>query len=228
MTLQQLTSAIYNNIVSGLKGTNANVPVTHEHIEDSIIAERLLLIKEYMVKGLVPRRDLLVSIPCITLNCYPIEKCPVTGFCSSVAAGTNYLHFEIPQVIHDFAEEAIEYIGSKDRMNPFKVYIDMSFAYNKYRTRRSTRPYVWIDVTPNKNNKYDGYIFNAPLLKEITVVIIPKDVRHLYEYPCCNLDEIDNFSFFSSDIEKRLSEKFIRYYRQMTMPITPGDLQVKP
>jgi hypothetical protein len=231
MTLEQLTSAIYNNIVAGLKSSNVNVSFTHEHIEDSIISERLLIIKEYMLKGMLPRKDLLVSIPCIELNCYPINKCPskIAGVCNlSGDIDGYYLHYEIPQLIHDFGEGAIEYIGSTDRMNPFKVYLDRGFVYNKYRTRRNNKAFTWIDNTPNLNNKYDGYVFNTPVLKEITAVIIPKDPRHLRDLSCCNNDEIDSFSFFSADIEKRLSEKFIRYYRQLTYPLNPADLTIKP
>jgi len=225
MTLEQLTSAVYNNIVSGLKGTNANVPVAHEHIEDSIIAERLLIIKEYMIKGILPRRDLLITIPCLALECFPIERCPAS--CGVTKAGTNYLHFELPQIIQDFGEEAIDFIGSKDHMNPFKVYLDNSFIYNKYRTRRSNKPYVWVDTTPNRNGKYDVYVFNAPLMKEITAVIIPKDPRQISEYACCP-DELDYFSFFSADIEKRVSEKFLRYYREVVYLHQPSDNSIKP
>lgn len=225
MTLEQLTSAVYNNIVTGLKGTNVNVPVTHEHIEDSVIAERLLIIKEYMIKGILPRKDLMVNVPCITLNCFPIEKCPVQ--CGPTTTGTTYLHFEIPQVIQDFGEEAFDYIGSKDRQNPFKVYLDNSFMYNQFRTRRALKPYVWIDMIANANNKYDGYVFNAPMLKDLTVVFIPKDPRQLAIYSCCP-DNTDFFSFFAADVEKRVSEKFLRYYRQMQYAVTPNDNTVKP
>lgn len=225
MTLEQLTSAVYNNIVTGLKGTNVNVPITHEHIEDSILAERLLIIKEYMVKGLLPRKDLLVPIACVELDCSPIEKCP--SECAIAAGGSNFLHFEIPRTIQDFGEEAIEYIGSKDRMNPFKIYTDHSFIYNKYRTRRTEKPYVWVDMVPNNNDKYDCYVFNVPMMKEITAIIIPKDPRQLDAYTCCPKD-IDYFSFFAADIEKRVSEKFLRYYRQIVYIQQPSDNTVKP
>jgi len=225
MTLEQLTSAIYNNIVSGLKGTNANVPMTHEHIEDAIIAERLAIIKEYMVKGLIPRKDLLVPIPCLTLECFPIERCPVS--CGVVKPGTNYLHFEIPQVILDFGEEAIEYIGSANRQNPFKIYTDSAFIYNKFRTRRAHKPYVWVDMAANRNGKYDVYVFNTPIMKEITAVLIPKDPRQLSEFACCP-DSGDYFSFFSADIEKRITEKFLRNYRQVVYLHQPSDNSIKP
>lgn len=225
MTLEQLTSAVYNNIVTGLKGTNVNVPIAHEHIEDSIIAERLLIIKEYMVKGMLPRRDLMIDISCAQLNCYPIERCPAA--CAVMSSEDSYLHFEIPQVIQDFGEEAFDYIGSKDRQNPFKIYIDNSFIYNKFRTRRANKPYVWIDMIPNANNKYDGYVFNAPMMKDISIIFIPKDPRQLTSYVCCP-EDTDYFSFFSADIEKRVTEKFLRYYRQIQYVVTPNDNTVKP
>jgi hypothetical protein len=227
MTLEQLTSAVYNNIVNGLKGTNANVPVTHEHLEDSIIAERLLIIKEYMLKGLLPRRDLLIPINCVTVDCFPIEKCPVTPPNCGIKTGTNYLHFEIPPTIQDFGDEAIDYLGSKDRMNPFKVYMDTGFIYNKYRTRRREKPFAWVHTVPNENNKYDVYVFNAPMLKEISIDLIPKDPRDLGIYSCCSPD-VDVFSFFSADIEKRVSEKFLRYYRQVVYLNQSSDNSTKP
>ena len=74
MTLEQLTSAVYNNVIDGLKGTDSNISFSLEHVEDSIVAERLILIKEYVLKNLLPRRDLLIAINCIPLDCYPIDK----------------------------------------------------------------------------------------------------------------------------------------------------------
>lgn len=222
-----MTSAVFNNVVSGLKGMNINVPITHEQVEDSIISERLLIIKEYMAKGLLPRKDFLVSIPCITLDSYPIEKCPAIAPLCGVKAGTDVLHFTIPLIIQDFAEEAIEYLGDKNRVDPFKVYVDNAFIYNQFRTRRSLKPYAWIDMTPNAENRYDGYIFNAPLLEEITVVLIPKDPRQINEYSCCPR-EMDPFSFFAADVEKRVTEKFLRYYRQIVYLHQPSDNSIKP
>jgi len=38
---------------------------------------------------------------------------------------------------------------------------------------------VYIDTTPNANGMYDGFIFNAPLLKSISIIAIFKDPRQL-------------------------------------------------
>jgi hypothetical protein len=75
MKLEALTSAIYNNVVGGLKGLNQNVPFSLEQLEDTVINERLAIIKEYSLKNLVPKKDLLLAIRCLELDCESIERC---------------------------------------------------------------------------------------------------------------------------------------------------------
>jgi hypothetical protein len=50
---------------------------------------------------------------------------------------------------------------------------------HKFLRRGAEKPYVYIDTTPNENNMYDCWIFNAPLLKKISVIGIFKDPRQL-------------------------------------------------
>jgi hypothetical protein len=72
------------------------------------------------------------------------------------------------------------YIGTTDKQEPFVVYTSpTSFRNRKHRKRGKNKPFVWIDITPNENGMYDGFIFNAPLLKEISVIGIFKDLRQL-------------------------------------------------
>jgi hypothetical protein len=61
-----------------------------EQLEDTIINERLLIIKEYLLKGVLSPKDLYLSVNCIPVDCKNIEKCR----CSS--EGTPTAHFEIP------------------------------------------------------------------------------------------------------------------------------------
>jgi len=71
------------------------------------------------------------------------------------------------------------YIGSVDRQNSFNFYLSPNYTnlYQQYKRRGKDKPYVYIDPAPNENNMLDGYIFNAPLLKTISVVAIFKDPR---------------------------------------------------
>ena len=63
----------------------------------------------------------------------------------------------------------------------------------------------------------------APLLKRISVIAIFKDPRQLEQYDCCKGDDIENYTFISTEIKKRLTEKYIRYYRSLGAQPTPNN-----
>lgn len=216
----KLASAIYNDVVSGLRGYHQNPSMSLEQLEDDIIDERLQIIKEYFMKGVAPKRDLLLSINCINIDCKDLEKCR----CNSDGCDTLTAHFEIPQLLTEFIGGGIEYIGTTDKSTPFIYYMNPTvMQYHKYRKRAKNKPYVYIDTTPNENNMYDCYLFNAPLLKQVTVIGIFKDPRQLDDYGCCAPVEINNMTFIDAEIKKRLTEKKIRYYRQLAAPLLPND-----
>ncbi len=208
--IHKLASAIYNDIVGGLRGFTGTPNMSIDQLEDEIINERLQIIKEYAMKGLIPRNDLLMSISCISTDCQSLDQC---------RCGESYskpeLHFEIPQLVNDLEADSIEYLGSVDKLQEFKIYTNMNFLYHKYKRRGASQPFVYIQTTPNENNMYDGWVFNAPLLKKLSIIAIFKDPRQLSFYECCAGDDIENYSFLSTEIHKRLVEKKLRVYRQL-------------
>lgn len=213
----KLASAIYNDIVSGLKGYTSTSTISLEQLEDEVVNERLQVIKEYVLKGLLPKKDLLISINCIPIDCKDIENCT----CRNTVEGTPTMHFEIPQILSEY-DQGIEYIGSTDKQIPFIWYTDVnSFLYHKYRKRGKDKPYIFIDTTPNSNNMFDCWVFNAPLLKSVTVIGVFKDLRQLENYGCCY--DIDNISFIDTEIKRRLIEKKLRYYKQLSTNTMPND-----
>ncbi len=221
MNLEKITSEIYNNIVSGLPSLTANQRFTQEQVEDSVINERLAIIKEYMVKNIIPYKDLFVSIKCLAVDCHNISRCCGKDFDNKTQ------HFEVPQIFNDYGNGAIDFIGSVDNEISFIVYMDDSYKNHKFRRTNKDKPYVWIDTTPNKNGFYDVFVFNAPLLKQASIRAIFKDLRQIDTYECCNASEYDNYSFIERDLVKRVTENYIRYYRQMAMPMTPNNQQYK-
>ena len=42
------------------------------------------------------------------------------------------------------------------------------------------------------------------------------------QYECCAGDDLENYSFISAEIKKRLTEKKLRYYRQLAAQPTPN------
>lgn len=220
MIFEKLASAIRNDVYSGLQGLRGNISLSIEQLQDDIVDQRLQIIKEYALKGILPVKDLLLSINCIPVDCKDLDRC-----CSSNLQSQPVAHFEVPQILMDYGNDSIAYIGSTDRQNPFR-YSTSSVnwsIYNKYRKRGKDKPYVIIDPTPNENGMFDCFIFNAPLIKQISIVAIFKDPRQLEQYNCCTEFGDDNFSFINDEIKKRLTEKKIRYYRQLATGVNPND-----
>lgn len=218
--INRLASAIYNDIVGGLRGYHVNHSISLEQLEDDIISTRLAVIKEYSLKGILPIKDLLESINCISVDCKDLNRCA----CNSTYIGKPQLHFTIPQIMSDiFGSDCIDFIGSTDRELSFTVYTSMRNlkTYTKYRRRAKDKPYVYLDTVPNNDGWIDGYIFNAPYLKEISVVAIFKDPRELENYKCCPTDS-QKFSFIDYEVRKRVTSQYIYYYRQMAPSIIPN------
>lgn len=226
MIVNELASAIYNDVVAGLVGVVSNPTISLEQLEQDVVDERLTLLKKYIVKNLISKKDLYTAITCIPVDCADINKCCAVRDDGtkevSNEAGSRIPHFEIPQLLNDFGDDAIQFIGSTNREIQFKVYTDKSYLMHKYKMVGKDKPYVFIDTTPNANNMYDGWIFNAPLLERITVVGIFKDLRQVEEFSCCQ-QESRNMSFLDSEIKQSLTEKKLKYYRVNYVPPQPNN-----
>ena len=217
MQVEKLASAIYNDIVGGLSGITSTPAISIDQLQDDCVEERLQIIKEYSMKNLIPRKDLMYAINCIDLDCQSLDKC-----CNTSNFSKPELHFEIPQLVNDFGDSAIEYIGSTDKQVPFKYYTTVAFKHHGTKLRGKDKPYVYIQTTPNENNMYDGWVFNTSLLKRLTIIGIFKDLRQLDNYGCCQ-EDLNNMTFIDTEIKKRLTEKKLRYYRQFLQPPHPND-----
>lgn len=210
---------VQNNIVSGLSGMHENMTLSTELIEDAIINERLAIIEEYRLKGLINLKDLAITINCINIDCdTSLERC---GCNIEEDCPTIVPHFEVPQYVD------IIYIGSNDKQQSFSLYKSIQQTkYRKYKKRGKNRPYVWIDNTPNKNGMYDGFVFNAPLLSQIAITAVFKDPRQLKGFTCCSDDT--QHSFIDADIVERVSKKLLTYYRQLYMAPQPNNQTYTP
>lgn len=222
MIVSKLASAIYNDIVSGLSGYNATLNMSLEQLEDEVVEERMAVIKQYSMKNLIPKKDLFYAINCIQLDCDYLDKCCITGHHTKPIS-----HFEIPQIMNDFGEEAIEYIGTIDKNQSFRIYTTPAgFKYHNRRMRGKDKPYVYIDTTPNEHNMYDCYVFNAPMLETLTIIAIFKDPRQVVEYMtkhgCCNLTETDNMTWLATEVKQNVIKKKLSYYRQLYQPPVPN------
>lgn len=214
MYIEKLASQIRNDVVSGLKGYHSNLSMNMQQLEDEVVTCRLAILKEYMTRGVLPIKDLVMAINCIDVDCQSLERCT----CGQV--GGDVAHFEIPQLISDYGKQAIEYIGSIDRQNKFTIITSLSELENKkYRKRGQNKPYVWIDYAPNSNGMLDCFLFNAPFVTQVSIVGIFKDPRQLNRYKCCNVDELEgpdvNYNFIDKAVKDKLTKEKLYYYRQL-------------
>ena len=217
MIVNKLASAALNDIISGLSGVTATINIPIEQLEDEIVMTRLAIIHQYALKNLLPFKDLYTSLNCIEVDCKSLDKCCVADSDDTVMA-----HFEIPQIANVAGEEAIGFIGSTDKEIKFKVYTSPQFKYHRYKRRGQNKPYVYIDMSPNENNRLDGYIFNAPMLERLSITAIFKDPRQVEELSCCGYAETDNFSDIALETKDTVVKKYIQYYRQLIVPPYPN------
>lgn len=232
-SIRKMADAIANDVRSGLRGYHQNMSMSIEQLEEEIVQMRLSVIKEYMLKGILPVQDLLVSINCIPVDCDSLDKCG----CNASNCGSDPMaHFQIPQLLFDYGlKKSIYYLGTTDKQNPFIVYtkpFNIIKTIQKYRKRGKNKPWVYIDVTPNQDGLLDCYIFNAPLIKQISIMAIFKDPRQLEDYQCdCSSEDNlnretqmdNNFNFLDTVIKDKLTKQKLYYYRQVAAPILPND-----
>ena len=216
MQLSAISSAIRNDVLSGLRGYHSTPTMNILQIEDEVIEERYTVIKEWFLRKYLNKRDYMLAINCIELDCKDPSRC------CEIQLGEAVQHFEIPQLMNDLGDDAIEFVGSTDRMVNFKVYFNRNFKYQKYRRRHGNMPYVYIETTPNENGLYDGFLYNAPFAKYISVIGIFKDPRQLEKYKCCTDTEYLDIGAVSNEVKKRLTQRKLYYYRQLLAPVEPN------
>lgn len=231
-TIRRLADAIANDVRSGLRGYHQNMSMSIEQLEEEIVLMRLQIMKEYIIQGLLPIHDLLLAINCIPVDCDNLDKCS----CNSQTCGSDPVaHFQIPQLLFDFGlKKSIQYIGTTDKQISFIVYtkpFNLLSTIQKYRKRGKNKPWVYIDVTPNHSGLLDCYIFEAPLIKQVSVIGIFKDPRQLEGFQCSCLNDgqefatqmDNNFNFIDNIVKERLTKQKLYYYKQFSAPLLPND-----
>lgn len=176
MTIEAISSAIYNHIVAGLTGITANPKISLEQLQDEVVAERNQLLREFLIKGILSLEEMMLAINCVEVDCASMSKC-----CGLSDIGQKALHFEIPPIFYIGGIDTIKFVGSVDRKISYTVYTDNSYKFHQHKKRGAHKPYVYIDTTVNSNGNMDCYVFNAPLAKYLSVVALFQDPRRLLE-----------------------------------------------
>ena len=210
MTIEQIASAVINDVEAGIVGLHENITLSQEQIEDEVVAERERVILEWWKKNILQKGDLLTAINCVVVDCKDPAKC-----CNN-SAGYSEKHFEIPQTIAGLGEDSIYWVGSADKKQSYSVYYSpVQAKYHKYK-RRANKPYVYIERTPNENGMYDGWVFNLPYVKTISIIGIFRDPRQLERIGCdgnCD-NKGGDFGSITMEVKDRLTRSKLYFYRQ--------------
>lgn len=226
MTIEQIASAVSNDVRSGLAGINSNIDISLEQLEDEIVELREQIVREQWLQGILQRGELLTALNCVVVDCKDPTKCGPCDKAYSGVAGESEMHFEIPKTINGLGEDAIYFVGSADRKERYRVYFNPAqVKYNKYRRRHKDMPYVYIERTPNENGNYDGWVFNLPFVKTISVIGIFKDPRDLEKLGCDgNCDSTNgDVGSVSHEVQSRLTKEKLTYYRNYYYPPQPNN-----
>lgn len=214
MTIEQIASAVINDVEAGIVGLHENITLSQEQIEDEVVAERERVILEWWKKNILQKGDLLTAINCVVVDCKDPAKC-----CNN-SAGYSEKHFEIPQTIAGLGEDSIYWVGSADKKQSYSVYYSpVQAKYHKYK-RRANKPYVYIERTPNENGMYDGWVFNLPYVKTISIIGIFRDPRQLERIGCdgnCD-NKGGDFGSITMEVKDRLTKSKLYFYRQALQP----------
>ena len=224
MNVNQIASAIINDLFSGnLVSLSNRAMISQDQIEDEVIETRNAVIKDWYLKNALNLSDMMVAINCVEVDCKDQNKCSCI---SSLANAKMAKHFEIPQLMPGLGSDALMFVGSTDRSNAFKIYYNLEAIkyqqhYQKYRKRPNSKPFVYIEKTPNENGMYDCWIFDAPFIQYVAVIGIFKDPRQLEKYNCCDDIEYLEMGAISNEIKNRILQKKIQLYRTPAPPAAP-------
>lgn len=217
MNVHRLASAIYNDIVSGLRGYHANPAINLQQLEDDIIATRLNIINLYNLKGMLYKDDLYYTINCIKTDNKFLDKCPFNAI----------THFEIPDLLFDLGKQCVKYIGAADKMHPFEiVYSAQDIENLKYRKVKKDKPIVWINTSINEQGLLDCYVFNSPVVvSNLTAVIAIKDPRNIQKCNTSDVNSYDRVTMLDSTIQEKLTKEKVLFYKHLQSTIKPNNQQ---
>lgn len=185
-----------------------------EQLEDEVVEERGQILREWFMKSTLDLTDYALSINCIEVECDDMNRCPCKGLPGKVVQ-----HFEIPPLVESIGRAALLFVGSTDRQTSYYITFNLdTLKYQKYRKNKQNRPYVYVEKFPNKNGFYDCWLFNAPMVKYVSVVGIFRDPRQLEGFNCCESTEYLEMGGISNEIIRRLLAKKTNLYRTLPPP----------
>lgn len=220
MTLQEIASAIRNNVGGGLREVY-NHAYSIKQIEDEINNTRNLLIMESSTQGGTLNLEYFMQkMDNLKLD---LVRFPYEGYSNSP---DRIPHVKIPKLVSTPNNTSLTYFGPPDFSLDFTKYYDSSFNTHRYNRVIGKRPFIFIDLAIDAESNHDVYLFNAEgnNLKEVSV-------RGMFSDPIALLTMQ---GIFAEDVEfpapleiqemiiDRITAKYVEYYRKMNQGYQPN------
>jgi len=222
MTVKEIGSAIRNNISDGLKGEIPTNSYSREQLIDQAFIYRNRIIMESSKNknyNLTPFYQ--------TVDAIPIAEFDLSKH-KNIKSGISQSYIKIPILAPTFSDMSIEYIGPANMMKSFKIYYDTKFAAHSGRLRTAKNPFAYVDMGSAENGYINAILDNLDKVKNLRYLSArgiwanPLDLKN---FDCCSDMEDKEFPaplYIQDMIIEKLTERFIRYYRQMNIPEFPN------
>ena len=225
MTANELASAISNRVYDGLSGLVSNQSISLRQLIDEIDLARADFVNKYSMTSKLNTKYLLQSLDNLEIKCTSLayaDECDEFRFMNEEVPA-----LEVPPLLATPDDSAIEFLGLTNKQEKFAVYFSTSdIANHRVRIKTASRPYVWVDTTLNTNGMNTLYFFNLGKFNPLKYV----SIRAIFNTPStvAMFDpgyadrEYAAPAHMQMAILDAVTEKYIRYYRQMNAQAQPN------
>jgi hypothetical protein len=220
-TINQLASAIDNNVRTGLKGVT-NYSYSMEQLEAEVVIERVRILATRAKQPVFRIDGFTQEINEVPVNIAPLAKTKIT-----IPGAISRLHFRIPALVNVLQEDAIEYIGPVKREGMgWRVYFGADHVLHKHRPATGKRPYIYIDPVVGEDGFVDGWLLNITgTVTQIAISAVFANPEDILSFGLQNEQDVylPVPEDVAEEIIRRLSNKYLQYYRQYQAQIQIND-----
>lgn len=223
MTHLELSSAIRNRVANGLSGSIADQALSVEQLMDEIDLLRADFAHKYS-NGSKLDPTFLVQEPNTLFKIVCRNMAPGCGI---PAWGDNVASIKIPKLMPLFGDKSIQYLGLDNMQEAFAVYFHPEDIRNhRVRIKTRNRPYGWVDTAPDGNDLQTIWLFNLGSYNPLQFL----KLRAVFEHPSkINIDSLGGLDkeypaplHMQNAIVDVLTEKYVKYFRQLNIPSLPN------
>lgn len=225
MTTIEIASTIENNVSDALSGAVLNRAVSTSQIRGEIDLLREKLASEQIKSGKIDIKYFMQSLPLQALVCRDF-----TRGCGIIKSGESIPSIRIPKLMSIQDNSQLEYVGLANKQKRFIVYYDIDDISNhKFRLKTAHSPFVWVDLAADNDDMIVLYFFNLGKYGTLKYV----DIRGAFAKPTTvaplNPEEDEKEypapGIIQEMIISIMSERYIRYYRQLNSNGVPNTQQ---